>query len=147
MGYLISIIGLLVVFGLALLVCKNKKEIKYKNIVIMVIIQIILASLLLNTTFGYVLIKGITNVIDHLLSYANTGITFVFGLAFLVSKNKKEIKYKNIVIMLIVQLILAAVLLNTTFGYVLITGITNVFDHILAYANTGISFVFLWFSE
>ena len=33
-------------------------------------------------------------------------------------------------------------LLNTTFGYVLITGITNVFDHILAYANTGISFVF-----
>jgi len=57
------------------------------------------------------------------------GAFHVFGLAFLVSKNKKEIKYKNIIIMLIVQFILAAVLLNTTFGYVLITGITNVFDH------------------
>ena len=79
MGYLISILGLLFVFGLALLVSKNKKEIKYKNIVIMVIIQIILATILLNTTFGFVLIKGITNVFDHLLAYANTGISFVFG--------------------------------------------------------------------
>ena len=79
MGYFISILGLLFVFGLALLFSKNKKEIKYKNIVIMLIIQFILATILLNTTFGYVLIKGITNVFDHLLAYANTGITFVFG--------------------------------------------------------------------
>ena len=79
MGYLISIIGLLFVFCLALIVSKNKKKIKYKNIVIMLIIQIILATILLNTSFGYVLIKGITNVFDHLLAYANTGITFVFG--------------------------------------------------------------------
>ncbi|KPN88797.1 NupC/NupG family nucleoside CNT transporter [Lysinibacillus sp. ZYM-1] len=79
MKYLISLCGLLLVFGLALLMSKNKKEIKYKNILIMLIIQFILAALLLNTTFGYVLIKGITNVFDHLLSYANTGISFVFG--------------------------------------------------------------------
>ena len=79
MGYFISMLGLLFVFGLALLVSKNKKEIKYKNIVIMLIIQFILATILLNTSFGYVLIKGITNVFDHLLAYANTGITFVFG--------------------------------------------------------------------
>jgi len=79
MKYLISLCGLLLVFGLALLMSKNKKEIKYKYIVIMLIIQFILAALLLNTTIGYVLIKGITNVFDHLLSYANTGISFVFG--------------------------------------------------------------------
>ncbi|MBI6864071.1 NupC/NupG family nucleoside CNT transporter [Lysinibacillus sphaericus] len=79
MKYLISLCGLLLVFGLALLMSKNKKEIKYKYILIMLIIQFILAALLLNTTFGYVLIKGITNVFDHLLSYANTGISFVFG--------------------------------------------------------------------
>jgi len=57
------------------------------------------------------------------------GAFHVFDLAFLISKNKKEIKYKNKIIMLIVQFILVAVLLNTTFDYVLITGITNVFDH------------------
>ena len=79
MGYLISLCGLLVVLALALLVSKNKKEIKYKNIIVMLIIQFLLATLLLNTTFGYVLIKGITTVFDHLLAYANTGISFVFG--------------------------------------------------------------------
>ena len=79
MGYLISLCGLLVVLALALLVSKNKKEIKYKNIIVMLIIQFLLAMLLLNTTFGYVLIKGITTVFDHLLAYANTGISFVFG--------------------------------------------------------------------
>lgn len=79
MRYLISFCGLLLVFGLALLMSKNKKEIKYKNILMMLIIQFLLAAFLLNTKFGYILIKGITKVFDHLLSYANTGITFVFG--------------------------------------------------------------------
>ena len=79
MGYLISLCGLLVVLALALLVSKNKKEIKYKNIIVMLVTQFLLAMLLLNTTFGYVLIKGITTVFDHLLAYASTGITFVFG--------------------------------------------------------------------
>ena len=79
MNFLISIAGLLLVFGLAFLISKNKKEIKYKNIVIMLIIQFILATILLNTSFGFVLIKGITVVFDHLLAYANTGISFVFG--------------------------------------------------------------------
>ena len=79
MKYLIALAGLLVVFALALLVSNNRKEVKFKNIFIMLIIQFILATLLLNTTFGYVLIKGITNVFDHLLAYANAGISFVFG--------------------------------------------------------------------
>lgn len=79
MRYLISFCGLLLVFALALLISKNRKEIKYKNIILMLIIQFLLAALLLNTKFGYVLIKGIANVFDHLLSYANTGISFVFG--------------------------------------------------------------------
>ena len=79
MNFLISIAGLLLVFALAFLICNNKKEIKYKNIAIMLIIQFILATILLNTSFGFVLIKGITVVFDHLLAYANTGISFVFG--------------------------------------------------------------------
>ncbi|EKU42869.1 nucleoside transporter C-terminal domain-containing protein [Lysinibacillus capsici] len=79
MRYLISLCGLLLVFTLALLMSKNKKEIKYKYIAVMLIIQFLLAALLLNTTVGYVLINGITKVFDHLLSYANAGISFVFG--------------------------------------------------------------------
>ncbi len=79
MKYLISFCGLLLVFGIAFLMSKNKKEIKYKNIALMLVIQYVLAALLLNTKFGYILIKGIAGVFDKLLEVANSGISFVFG--------------------------------------------------------------------
>ncbi|WP_121610698.1 NupC/NupG family nucleoside CNT transporter [Mesobacillus foraminis] len=79
MKYLIAIVGLLVVFGLAYLVSNNKKNIKFKPIIMMVIIQMILAFLLLNTTLGLVLIQGIAGVFTKLLEYAGSGISFVFG--------------------------------------------------------------------
>lgn len=79
MNYLISICGLLLVFGLAFLVSNNKKEIRYKNLAILLLVQFLLAALLLNTKFGYILIKGVAIVFDHLLSYASAGVTFVFG--------------------------------------------------------------------
>ena len=79
MKYLITIIGLLAVVGLALLVSSNRKQIKYKYIGLMVVIQIALAALLLNTKFGFVLIQGIATVFGHLLEYAAAGVDFVFG--------------------------------------------------------------------
>ena len=79
MNYFISICGLLLVFGLAFLFSNNREEIRYKNLAILLVVQFILAALLLNTKFGYILIKGIANVFDHLLSYASSGVTFVFG--------------------------------------------------------------------
>lgn len=79
MNYLISICGLLLVFGLAFLFSNNKKEIRYKNLAILLLVQFLLAALLLNTKFGYILIKGVAIVFDHLLSYASAGVAFVFG--------------------------------------------------------------------
>ncbi|WP_066303780.1 NupC/NupG family nucleoside CNT transporter [Bacillus sp. FJAT-29814] len=79
MKYIIAIIGLLVVFALAYLVSNNRKNIKIKPIILMVIIQMILATLLLNTTLGLGLIKGFAGVFNKLLEYANAGVTFVFG--------------------------------------------------------------------
>ncbi|MEY2194270.1 NupC/NupG family nucleoside CNT transporter [Neobacillus sp. BF23-41] len=79
MKYIIAIIGLLVVFGLAFIASNNKKNIKIKPIILMVIIQVILAALLLNTKFGLVLVKGFADVFSKLLEYAASGISFVFG--------------------------------------------------------------------
>ncbi|MGF6952377.1 nucleoside transport protein [Neobacillus sp. B4I6] len=79
MKYIIAIIGLLVVFGLAFVASNNKKNIKIKPIILMVIIQVILAALLLNTKFGLVLVKGFADVFSKLLEYAASGISFVFG--------------------------------------------------------------------
>ncbi|MEH7094869.1 NupC/NupG family nucleoside CNT transporter [Neobacillus vireti] len=79
MKYIIAIIGLLVVFGLAYLASNNRKAIKLKPIIIMVIIQVILSALLLNTTLGLDLIKVFAGVFTKLLDYAGAGISFVFG--------------------------------------------------------------------
>lgn len=79
MKYIIALIGLLVVFGLAFIASSDRKNIKYRPILIMVVIQIILAFLLLNTEVGLVLIKGISNGFGKLLEYAGEGVDFVFG--------------------------------------------------------------------
>jgi nucleoside transport protein len=79
MKYIIAIIGLIIVLGLAFLVSNNKKQIKFKPVLLMIVIQIALSALLLNTKFGYYLIKGFADVFTKLLTYAGSGIDFVFG--------------------------------------------------------------------
>ena len=49
MQYGISILGILVVLFLAWLASSNRKEIKFKPIITMIVIQIILSIFLLNT--------------------------------------------------------------------------------------------------
>lgn len=79
MNYLISFAGLIVVLGLAYLASSARKQVKIKPVLLMIVIQIILAYLLLNTTFGLIIIKAIAAVFDKLLQYAGEGISFVFG--------------------------------------------------------------------
>ncbi|PYE49112.1 NupC/NupG family nucleoside CNT transporter [Paenibacillus barcinonensis] len=79
MKYLIAIIGLLVVFGLAYIASNGKKQIRYRPLAVMVVLQIILAYALLNTEVGTWLIGGFSTIFKNLLDYANVGISFVFG--------------------------------------------------------------------
>ncbi|MFT8322247.1 MAG: nucleoside transporter C-terminal domain-containing protein [Bacillus sp. (in: firmicutes)] len=79
MNYLVGILGLFIVFGLAFLASNNRKQIKYKYLILMVVIQIGLAMLLLNTQFGFIIVNGFAAVFAKLLSYAHAGVEFVFG--------------------------------------------------------------------
>ena len=79
MKFLIAILGLLIVFGLAILVSSDRKKVKIKPIILMVVIQLVLTYLLLNTKFGLVIINSIADGFGKLLEWANEGITFVFG--------------------------------------------------------------------
>jgi len=79
MKFLIAILGLLVVLGLSYIASNNKKNIRYKPLIIMVVLQVILAFVLLNTVAGAVLIKGFSSMFEKLLGFAHTGIEFVFG--------------------------------------------------------------------
>lgn len=77
--FLIFIAALLVIFFLAFIVSNGKRKIKYKSVLTMVVLQLALAFILLNTEFGLILVKGVANVFDKLLAYAAEGINFVFG--------------------------------------------------------------------
>lgn len=79
MKFLIALLGLLVVFGLAFIASNGKKKIRYRPLVVMVVLQVILAYALLNTEVGTWLIGGFASVFKSLLDYANEGIAFVFG--------------------------------------------------------------------
>ena len=79
MQYALSVLGIFVVLFLAWLTSSNRKEVKYKPILIMIVIQIILSILLLNTRFGFIIIQGISAFFNKLLEYAGEGISFVFG--------------------------------------------------------------------
>ncbi|QGQ44836.1 NupC/NupG family nucleoside CNT transporter [Metabacillus sediminilitoris] len=79
MKFLIFILGLITIFLLAFLVSSNRKQIKYKPIAIMLVIQLILTYFLLNTRVGLILIQGISNVFGTLMEYAASGVNFVFG--------------------------------------------------------------------
>lgn len=70
------------------------------------------------------------------------GLIVVFLLAFIASNNRKHIKFKPIFIMLAIQLLLAYLLLNTGIGLILVTAISNLFNKLLAYAASGVNFVF-----
>ena len=79
MRYLITILGILIVFGLTYIASNDKKKIRYRPLILMVILQIILAAVLLNTVIGSFVINGFSGVFEKLLLYAAEGVNFVFG--------------------------------------------------------------------
>ncbi|MPQ31603.1 NupC/NupG family nucleoside CNT transporter [Clostridium estertheticum] len=79
MKYIIGILGLIVVLGFAWITSTDKKKVKYRPIVIMVILQFILGFILLNTGVGNFLVGGIANGFQLLLKCAAEGVNFVFG--------------------------------------------------------------------
>lgn len=79
MKYVLFVAALVVIFLLAFIVSNNKKGIKMKPLITMLVLQLVFAFLLLNTEIGFVIIKAVSGLFDHLLKYAADGINFVFG--------------------------------------------------------------------
>jgi nucleoside transport protein len=79
MKYLIAMLGLSVVFALAYIGSTDKRNIRYRPIISMVILQVVLAFALLNTQVGEFLVRGFATTFEKLISYAMDGIGFVFG--------------------------------------------------------------------
>lgn len=69
------------------------------------------------------------------------GLLLVFGLAFLLSNDKKNVNFKSIGTMIALQLVLTGVLLGTTVGLKVIEFISNGFSYLTEYGMEGINFV------
>ncbi len=79
MKYIIGVVGLIVILALAWIGSSNKKNIKYKPVFLMLILQFVLGFILLNTQVGNYLVGSIANGFQVLLDCAGDGVNFVFG--------------------------------------------------------------------
>ncbi|KJG08317.1 NupC/NupG family nucleoside CNT transporter [Photobacterium kishitanii] len=79
MVYLHFILGLVVIAVLALLASNNRKNIKYRYIIQLLIIELALAYFLLNSSAGTGIVKEFADAFNGLLAFAAEGTNFVFG--------------------------------------------------------------------
>ncbi|MGL4545702.1 MAG: NupC/NupG family nucleoside CNT transporter [Plesiomonas sp.] len=73
------LLGLFVVFVLALLVSKDRSKIKTRYIVQLIVIELFLSYFLLHSSIGLNLVTGLSDAFNKLLAYAADGTNFVFG--------------------------------------------------------------------
>ncbi len=79
MSYLHFVLGLVVIAALALLASKDRKSIRIRYIVQLLVIELGIAWFLLNSTAGTGVVTEFANAFDGLMAYASEGTNFVFG--------------------------------------------------------------------
>jgi nucleoside transport protein len=79
MSILISLVGLIVILGLAFLMSNDKKNINFKAVGIMVGLQFISTWLLLGTNIGLKVLDIIATGFNKMISYGMEGVNFVVG--------------------------------------------------------------------
>lgn len=81
MNIVMGIVGILFTFFLAWIASSNRKIAfkKWKNILVLIVLQLFFAFLFLNTTGGQTFIGWLASAFDQLLGFAREGGQFVFG--------------------------------------------------------------------
>lgn len=79
MNILWGIIGIFIVLGIAFLLSSAKKSINWRTILAGLIIQILFAFIVLKWEAGRQALLALSTGVQNLISYANEGISFVFG--------------------------------------------------------------------
>jgi nucleoside transport protein len=73
------VLALAVVALLALLVSSDRKKIRIRFVVQLLVIEVLLAWFFLNSDVGLGFVKGFSEMFEKLLGFANEGTNFVFG--------------------------------------------------------------------
>lgn len=81
------VLGVIVVFLFAFLWSSDRKKIRYKNLVIILVIQLLISYFLLNSNVGAVIISALVDLFGLLLDCAHKGTEFIFGPLANVNQN------------------------------------------------------------
>ena len=73
------VLALVVVGILALLVSTNRKQIRIRYVIQLLVIEVLLAWFFLNSDIGLGFVRGFAEMFEKLLGFANNGTDFVFG--------------------------------------------------------------------
>ena len=78
MYFLLNILGVFVVMGVVFLCSPNKKEVKWRPIVSLIVVELLITWFMLGTTIGSWVINKIASFFTWLIACASEGIAFVF---------------------------------------------------------------------
>lgn len=74
-----GLIGVVLILFVAWLLSENKKAIRPRTVVVCFALQVAIAILVLYVPFGQKILTGMSDKVTTLLSYADAGISFIFG--------------------------------------------------------------------
>ncbi|MFA1819875.1 NupC/NupG family nucleoside CNT transporter [Virgibacillus oceani] len=98
MGVLLGILAIIVVIGIAFSLSNDRKNINYKGIGIMLLLQVLIAWFMFSTQIGQNMINGIAAVFNQLIEYGMVGIEFVVG-GFVI--NEDGVFFFNVLLLII----------------------------------------------
>lgn len=79
MSVLIGLLGIVSLLGLAFLMSNDKKNINFKGIVVMLVMQVIIVLLMFKTKVGITVVESISNGFNKIIMFGNEGVNFVLG--------------------------------------------------------------------
>lgn len=79
MTIIMSLVGILTLFGLAWLLSDNKKHINFRTVGIAFALQVAIAALILYIPHGDTALNALAGAVENVIAYANVGILFLFG--------------------------------------------------------------------
>ena len=74
-----SLIGMVVLLGIAVLLSKNKRAINFRTVGGAFAIQFLFGAFVLYTSFGQTVLGAMTNGVQSIIDFGNDGINFLFG--------------------------------------------------------------------
>ncbi|CAM3780970.1 NupC/NupG family nucleoside CNT transporter [Alicyclobacillus pomorum] len=79
MDILRGLVGIVVLLLLAFLLSNNKRRIKWRTVLLSLLLEVLFAVLVLLWSPGRAALNWVTNLVENVVSYVNQGISFLFG--------------------------------------------------------------------